>query len=254
MKIKVYILFMVLSFASVAAFGQGYYGDVEKFRENNPDGDKYEFAKTFINSLTYLRANETRGDKSVILDSSNIENSEDVGSLMDSLTLDSVNWRVSRNLLKKYKKPENGLMLKVTDLFLKLSEEQISLNSQERFLLGQLFEAQISGKMDGFDKYNFFEESKIIVGKRKQSLAKLLEASLLLNKVMISDVENEYGELVRLGITDKERDKLLYKLEEFYEDEDIEGGLQEGQSFLKGSIYSFHEFLSDYSWKALDDY
>ena len=244
-------VFIVLC-SSVNVLNAEYYGDVAQFVAANPDGNKYDFVKTYIMSLTYIKSNEERELDEIILDADTIENMESIGSLMDGLTLDSVNWRVARNLLKRYYDPSNGLMLKVTDLFQKMSEEQIDLNSKERFLLGELNEAQISGKMNSFDAHKFFKENSEITVQRKESFKKLLESALLVTKVLISSQENEYGELEALGINDRQRDRLIYRLDEFYGDE-YEGPAREGQSFLQASISELKEFLADYSWKTLDE-
>jgi len=241
----------MLIFAPMSSLGSDFYEDIEQFIKANPDGNKYEFVKTFITSLTYLKSNEERESQEIILDSHILDNAEGIGALMDGLTLDSVNWRISRNLIKRYHDPENGLMLKVSNLFMKMSEEQIEINSRERFILGELYEAQISGDIYNFDSYKFFKEIKSLSDQRKESFKKLLEAAILVTKVLVSNQMNAYGELESLGVSDEQRDKLIYKLDEFYGNE-FEGEMREGQSFLQASISELKEFLSDYSWKTLD--
>ncbi|MCA9399080.1 MAG: hypothetical protein KC618_04980, partial [Candidatus Omnitrophica bacterium] len=36
-----------------------YYEDLQKFKTNNPDGNKYEFVSDYIESLNYLRLSKT---------------------------------------------------------------------------------------------------------------------------------------------------------------------------------------------------
>jgi len=230
-----------------------FYDDVVQFIDKNPDGNKYEFVKTYITSLTYILANEVRRENEPQINSGNLEDSQSIGEIMDGLTLDSVNWRIAKNMLKRYRSPDNGLILKVTDLFLQMSDEQIEYNSHERFLMGQLYEAQISGNLYSFDSYKFFQEIQKLAALRKESMKKMLESAILVTKVLISSEQNEYGELDSLGVTDDERDRLLFKLDDFYGPYS-ETKVYEGQSFLQASIATLKDFLTDYSWKSQDDF
>ena len=63
-----------------------------------------------------------------------------------------------------------------------------------------------------------------------------------------SDKADKYGELVNLGITSKERQKLIDQLNKL----STQKKLKSGQSFLEGSLSTIREILEDSSWGTLD--
>lgn len=247
LPLMVFVFLLSIPFAG----GDLLYTDAEKFREHNPDVGKYDFVKDYLNSLSYLKTNEKRDREVTVKSSGALEKIENVKALIDNLIMDNANLRVARNYLKKYKRSPNGLILKVTDLFIKVSDEQIEFNNQERGLFESLHQFLESDDFKNFNKDKFLEDQKYLSDVKRESLKGLLEASLLVNKILISENPDEFGEYVNLGITKKERQKLLKKINEF-EGGDYQGDLREGQTFLQGSVSVIREILEDKSWAALD--
>ena len=227
------------------------YTDSEKFREHNPDVGKYDFVKDYLNSLSYLKTNEKRDREVTAKSSGALEKIENVQALIDNLIMDNANLRVARNYLKKYKGSPNGLVLKVTDLFIKACEDQIEFNNQERGLFESLRQFLDKDDFKNFDKDKFLEDQKSLSDDKREALKGLLEASLLVNKILISENPDEFGEYVNLGITQKERQKLLKKIHEF-DGGDYQGELREGQTFLQGSVSVIREILEDKNLAAFD--
>ncbi len=227
-------------------------GEIKEFIKNNPDGNKYEFTKAFITALEYIKANVERNENVKDINPYDLYDNKRIDELSNNITLDNVNWRIAKNMLKKYLNPQNGIMLKVADTFIKMCDEQIDLNGREKDWLDKIKDAQVKKKVGTFDQTKFLNDIQIISDERKESLKKMLESSMLASKVLISSQKNRYGELDRLGVSARERDSLLYKLENFYGD-NSEGGLREGQSFLEASVTVLKEALGDYSFDSLDD-
>jgi len=82
-------------------------------------------------------------------------------------------------------------------------------------------------------------------------LKNLLKSSILVSRLLVSDKVNRYGEYAYLGVTDKQRKRLVEKLNEF-DGKEYVGDLREGQSFLEGSIAVIRETLNDYNRLAVD--
>lgn len=242
------VLFM---FYSGVVFGANFYDSVDKIKEFNPDGKKYEFVKDYIFSLTYLKANEERSKKVSSMSFNKLDDVQKGRELINGFVQDNVHIRVARNLLNKYVSPENGLMLKVVDLFAEVCDELVIVNKSERSLLEEFQEIQAKQEMADFDGSEFRSKQRKLAEKRRDSLKKLFEASMLVTKVLVSDKEDRFDQLTMLGITVEEKDKLLEKLDQFG-GEDFNGELREGQSFLQGSISAIREVLMDSSWRLLD--
>jgi len=240
--------FILLSSPSIAE------GDsnVDNMIKYNPDVKKYEFVKSYIAALSYIKVNAERNEKYAAFTSKQIEELKPGRLLMDNLILDNNNIRVAKHYMLKYNKSENGLMLKAVDVFVNFSEQQLSLNNEERAILDELFEAHVNETIDGFDKKSFMLEQARLASLRKESWKDILRASLFIPKILISDQKNEMGELTWLAIDETERVKLLMKLDEFYGDL-YKGDLRVGQTFLQGSIAVIRDILEDSSWDSLPE-
>ncbi|MGE0267638.1 MAG: hypothetical protein AB7S78_04185 [Candidatus Omnitrophota bacterium] len=226
-------------------------GNKRKFKEQNPDWKKYEFTRDYLTSLEYLKKNAERYEK-IRTSSSEHKDEQRITVLRDELIQSNVNLRVARNYLKKYhNQTNNGLMLKVSDIFMKVCDTMIELNNQERALLEEMHSFQVKGSLEQFNLDLFESNQRKIYESRKESLRELLTASLLVGKVLVSNQENYYGEFDRLGITQEQRYKLLNKLKRFNQ-ESYKGDLRIGLSFVEGSVVAIREVLENYNYETND--
>ena len=228
-----------------------YPNDASQLQKYNPDGEKYEFVKDYLTSLSYLKINAKRSTSAVAVGFEDLNSTDKIKVSIDILVQENANLRVARNFLKGYKNnPQNGLIIKVTDLFEAMCDEQIDFNKREINLYKQLYES-LDKSSKSNKKLEYKNEELALAEERRESFKKLLEASMLVNKVLISDRVNEDGKMVLLGVTREERKKLLKKLDAFYEDE-YKGNLRAGQSFLQGSVSVIRELLENSDGYALD--
>lgn len=246
------VVFVLIGTLTLRANADVVYKDVDKFRRYNPDGKKYEFVKDYLTGLHYLKLNLQRKNEFRKREKGGYQDSHYVKGYIDNLKMNNVNLRVARNLIRKYRTPENGLILQVQDFFTKACNEQIAINNDERKLFEKLYTAHLEGLFDDFDKEGFLKKQVPINSRRKESKKILLEASLLIGKVLVSDRMDRFGDLSFLGITQKQKENLLLKIDEFYGD-GFEGELREGQTFLEASISAIREILEDRSFQLLDD-
>ena len=133
---------------------------------------------------------------------------------------------------------------------MKVCDEQISFNNRKKELIDKLHDLQISGGLGASDKEKFGAQLKQLAYERKESLKKLLESSLFIHKILISEKNDAMGEFTQLGISKNEREKLLSKLNEYFGDLG-KSGLKEGESFLEGSVAAIREILEDTSWGTI---
>lgn len=256
-SIKLKIFFIALFYLTPMIFpclsfsAEEMLGNSRKFKEQNPDWNKYEFARDYLTSLEYLKSNSDRYEEMRTF-AAKQEREKRLILLRDEMIQNNVNLRVARNYLKKYRtQVNNGLMLKVSDIFTKVCDELIGLNNQERKLLEDMYSSQAKGKLDQVMMEAFENDQRKIYAAKKESLKNLLQASILVAKVLVSNKENYYGEFDRLGITQEQRYKLLDKINQFNEDQ-YKGDLRMGQSFLEGSVVAIREVLEDYNYETND--
>ena len=222
--------------------------DADQFKKFNPDIQKYEFVRNYLTGLEYLQQNARREIEASKLTFDDLKKKEKIEGFKNDIVLNNFNLRIARNLLKRYKTADNGLMLKTTDVFSKVCDEQIGLNNAEKKIIENLFKDK---QGDDVTKENFFRDMRSVAEQRKESLKKLLEASLLVNKVLVSEKTDQYGEFFQLGVTKKERTKLIEMLDAF-QGEEFKGGVRPGQTFIQGSVAAIRQILEDRSWGTLD--
>ena len=247
------IIFLIFTFSfslSIKAYASGF-DQLERFQINNPDGKKYEFVSIYLKALEYLKKNEER---LIQIDSyryQELKQKEKGPYLIKQLDLDNVNLRIARNMLKKNVDAQNRLMLKVSDIFIEVCDELIGFNNTEKSMLEEVRVAFQKNKIAKFDQQRFIQDLDYLRARRKEASKKLIEASFLITKLLVSPKTDSYGELVRLGVTDEQRSKLINKMSVFY-GEQYEGELREGQTSLEGSIAVIRGILENYRWDALD--
>lgn len=248
---KIIILFFVVFMMAPLSWGEDLYSNPTKFKEFNPDGQKYQFARDYLSSLHYLYSNAQRDLKIKRTALDELEPEARTKLLRDNLNYHNVNLRVARNLLKKYQTSDNGLILKSVDLFIKACDEQIAINEKEsRFLEGASSTEQKNLPAQAVDSRMKREQTRLGL-ERKESSKKFLRASILVSKLLISDKEDRFGELIYLGMTKNERQKLLDQLKSFPGDK-FKGKLRQGQSFLEASVSTIRQVLEDSNWATID--
>ncbi|MCD4781933.1 MAG: hypothetical protein K8S27_15510 [Candidatus Omnitrophica bacterium] len=226
--------------------------DIENLQKYNPDIDKYYFVKTYLSALSYLKLNDERLMMSPNLHYSDLERDiPELEVMADIIIQNNTNLRVSRNLVKKFAKSQNGLILKSHQVFQESCEQLISLNSLEIKVLKNLFQAYRNGEMGRFDSVSFKKEIESIDAARKEALTGIFAASTFVSHVLISGQTDEDGDVFQLGIDQIERDKLLEDLDHF-SSEGYQGRLRSGQSFIQASIAVIRDKLEDYSWLTFD--
>ncbi len=251
---KIFGIFLLLSSIMMFSLSARAAEDTKEFVKNNPDGKKYDFVRNYLSALNYIYMNETRKSKREL---SKFEGTADekIEQYARELTRDNVNIRTARNLMKGYFRTNNPLMVKATDIFYQVCDEQTKFNDEEIALFKQGVSVKITPDNppdQGKTPQELLDKQTFLNNRRKDSMQKLLEASMLVSKVLISSQTDQEGELVALGLSEAERKKLLVKVDSFY-GPGFEGKLREGQSFLQASVSAIREVLEDYSWGTLDD-
>jgi len=246
-----FFIFMAMFCFAAETSAQETAQDAARFALNNPDGKKYEFVKAYVMGLEYLYQNDRAKENAGPLSEGMFEDVDALSAAMNRLITANVNLRIARNLVGKFDRTDNGLILKVAQLFAQFANDQVSHNNEERALLIQIHDAALKGQLDEPLLRLFSEQTVKINEKRKEASLKLLEASTLVGKVLISHRMNALGQLSQLGITKDERRKLLDRFKTF-EGEAYRGELREGQTFLQASVSAIRQVLDDSAYASLD--
>lgn len=251
-RFNVWILFFFIAMPHFA-YGRSMYIDpeVERYQEYNPDGKKYEFVRSYLNGLNYIYVNDLKNQENYELTFEYLENPSNLVKLRDDLVMNNINLRIARNFVKKYKNSENGLILKVTDVFVALCDSLIELNNQEKDYYNSLHQNMLNDDDFFMDRKEVSSWQQSINSQRKESMMRLLESSMLVAKVLVSSKADGYGELSYLAVTKDQKYNLLMLLDGFKGD-DYQGALREGQSFLGGSISVIREILENKNYAVLN--
>ena len=219
------------------------YSAENEFKRNNPDGNKYEFARSYISALSYFDVINQRWSKSTLKKKFVGHDLNVIRGSMHYLVLDNSDLRVAKNYMVKYLKLPNSLMRKVADMLIYSCDQDIVLNNQEKNLWQDWLNKKALGIPKPQEEKDFIKAQEAVELKRKESDKAIIKASILLTKVLLSqDNPNDKGRM--LAITDKQRSKLLDFLDE-YGKEVLDWGLKPGQSTLDASIAVIREVLED---------
>lgn len=253
MKSKLITIACLLNLIIVNNAGaQLYKADFEQFKKNNADGEKYNFVKDYLLALDAIEKNEEKFEKwTDYLGKGNKELTEDIKSYIDYLQQSNIHFRLAKNLLNKYKKSENTLIIKSVMLFNEACNGVAQSNNDERKLLSVYYEQIVADIDRELNQTKLFEEQQRIAYQRKEAFKMILESSLYVKKILISNVPNRYGEFVRLGVTETERKQLIDKLNTFF-GTNGQAGMAVGQNILEASVAEIREILEDYSWLSKD--
>lgn len=250
-KCKWFIFLLAGGLITLPAFAQSTIIDqTKKFSQYNPDGEKYEFIKYYLTALKYFETNQIRQDQRPDFNSTNLARSNFIKDQINELLQLNSKLRIAKNIINRYEDSNNGLILKTSKLFSQKCITLISLNNRERQALDDILALKKSGQLedDGFKP--FFHDLKVIERQRKEALSGILEASILASKVLVSDKLNVYEELSYLGVTEKQRSKLIERIKEF-KTANISDDLKPGQSFLDGSVSVIYGRLQDDGLKPI---
>lgn len=254
MKKIVYTTILVLGVVLCApanSFAQFAKSEFEQFKAANPDIKKYEFVNDFLLALDQIQKNQKQYDRWLDNEKMGVDAAQHTKEYIEFLKQANIQYRMANNFLKKYNRVDNGLMLKVVQIFSQACDEIVDINNSEREILTAYYDALTNDKLDDFDEEKMAEDQLSVANQRKESNLKILESSMYIKKILISNQPNKYGEFVRLGITEDERQNLINRLNLFFGESNV-NEVQAGQTFLEASVSAIREILQDYKWLAKD--
>ena len=223
----------------------------DEFVKNNPDVRKYEFARSYITALSYMKDIDDRWNKNAPKKLFANDKNKMILASINDLALDSSDLLVIKNYLLKYLTSPNMLMRKVADIVVVATSREISINHEEKSLWEKWYDLNTAGQATRPKEVEFVKNQYAMELRRKEADKDIIHASEMMTKVLISDKnENVKGHL--LAITAQQRQKLLDKLDSFGND-NLDWGLKPGQSTLEGSIAVIREILEDSIWISIDE-
>lgn len=227
----------------VAASVWGVCAAENEFKANNPDGGKYEFARSYISALGYFHEINRRWEKNPPKKKFAGDEPKMIRGNIEYLVLDNSNLRITKNYMIKYLDSPNSLMRKVADIIVVACDKDIALNNKAKNLWQDWLSFKAQAKPKPSEEKAFVNSQREIELQRKESDKDIIKASILLTTVLLSqDNANEKGKL--LAITQKQRDTLLDNLDVYGKDV-LDWGLKTGQSTLEASIAVIRGVLED---------
>jgi len=223
----------------------------DDFSKYNPDVLKYEFARSYITSLSYMKDIHDRWDKNAPKKLFADQKDKLILATIEDLALDNSDLRIIKNYLLKYLLAPNMLMRKVADIVVVATNREIAINDDERTLWQKWYGLNVNGQATRPKEVEFVKAQHNLELQRKEADKNIIQASIFLTKVLMSD-KNQDGKGHLLAITAQQRQKLLDKLDSFGAD-NLDWGLKKGQSTLEGSIAVIREVLEDSLWVSIDE-
>lgn len=223
----------------------------DDFSRVNPDIGKYEFARSYITALGYMKDINDRWEKNAPKKLFADQKNKLILATLNDLALDSSDLRIIKNYLLKYLLSPNVLMRKVADIVVVSSSREIAINDQEKELWQKWYDLNAADQVTRPKEVEFIKTQHSLELRRKEADKDIIQASVLMTKVLISD-KNKNGKGHLLAITAQQRQKLLDKLDAFGSD-NLDWGLKSGQTTLEGSVAVIREVLEDSLWISLDE-
>jgi len=232
---------LLLVFAIIGATGlYPAYGSTD-FQKNNPDIRKYEFARSYITALGYLKDIDDRWNKKIKV----------IRASVNDLAEDNTDLRIFKNYLVKYQASPNTLIRKITNTVVMATMREIAVNDDEKTLWEEWYDLNKAGQATRPKEIDFVKAQHVLALRRKEADKDIVQASVLLTKVLVSD-KNVNGRGHQLAVTSQQRQKLLDKLDS-YGHETLDWGLKPGQRTLEASIAAIREVLEDSIWISIDE-
>jgi hypothetical protein len=245
MKKSIFVLLMLLVVALPSRAE-----DSGAFKRYNPDGNKYEFARSYIASLGYLNSVDARWNKYADLKK---KSSEDKFILwnIERLVSDNMDIRVAKNYMTKYFDTRNRLMRKVTDSYVYACDQLVDINRQERELWESLKQLKDAKKFDAAQEKDFIDRQEALAIRRKDAMRGIVSSSVLMTKVLLSENTREKDIKKRLALSTEQREKLVGKLDSYARD-NLDWSLKPGQTFVQAAEASVREVLEDSFYLSAD--
>jgi len=223
----------------------------DDFSKNNPDVQKYEFARSYITSLSYMKEIYDRWNKNAPKKLFSDQKDIMIKATLNDLALDNSDLRIIKGYLAKYLRSPNMLIRKVSDIVVVAVSRDIAINDEEKSLWEKWYNLIAAGQATRAKEIEFVKTQHGMELRRKEADKDIVKASVLMTKVLVSD-ENKDGRGHLLAITAAQRQKLLDKLDSFGGDT-LDWGLKPGQRTLEGSIAVIREILEDSIWISIDE-
>ena len=215
------------------------------FKIKNPDIDKYEFVKNFIVGLGYYHRVAERLKGEADISKTVGQDIKLIQAFINNRTLDNTELRIARNYLTRFSSSRNGLIRKITQDTIVTYDKLISMSMSERELWQSFYDFKKKQASQRIDEKDFFNQQTSIALDKKEVAKGLLESSGFIHTVLLSAQKCESEKCSHLAITQKERDKLIEKLDAFAGN-NMAWGMKSGQSTAEACEAAIREVLEDH--------
>jgi hypothetical protein len=220
------------------------WASAQSFRENNPDVDKFAFAKSFITSLGYYGKLDIRLRSETGAGDSYARDVKVVKALVEGRTLDNTELRVAKNYLVKYVDSRNMLIRKVAYDAMAAYEQHIIVSSRERRLWQMYQRFKEKGVPSDLNEDAFKQQMGVLAEDRKAAAMGMLRAVVMFRAVLLSAERCSDENCRDLALTESERGKLVKKLDAFAGDRTA-WGMKPGQGTFEAAVAAVREVLED---------
>ncbi len=219
------------------------------FQENNPDIDKYAFAKSYVQSLAYYGRLEQRLLMEQKLARTAGSELDAIKTLIDDRTIDNTELRVAKNYLVKYLTSKNMLIRKVAYDAMGAYQQHIIVSSSERRLWQAYQRFKAKGVPRDFNEAQLQVQLRRLAADRKAAGLAVLETVMMFKKVILSARECADEDCMDLALTQAERARLIKQIDAFAGD-NMAWGVKVGQATFEAAVASLRECLEDTAFSS----
>ncbi|MBF0122103.1 MAG: hypothetical protein HQL21_01680 [Candidatus Omnitrophica bacterium] len=235
---------ILLVFVSCVFFPSLCGADDNSFKAKNPDIDKYPFVKNFITGLGYYHRVAIRLKAEADMPATAETEMKAIQLFIDNRTMDNTELRIARNYVTQFTSSRNGLIRKLAQDTIVTYDKLIAMSVEERGLWQAFLDFKKQQDSQRIDEGDFIRQQTEIALDKKEVAKGLLEACRIIHTVLLSAEKCESEECSHLAVTQKERDKLLEKLDAFA-GSNMAWGMKEGQSTVEACEAAIREILED---------
>ena len=177
----------------------------------NPDINKYEFVKAFINSLSDVASALER-----FQEVDNQSNKNDIQSTIDLMKVtkrSSADYERAASQIEDFSTSKNGLIVLAATSLRDQYRGHIKLNDEMIKMYEEIYSPEAINNPEKINVGKLMSRQGDLSAKHEEFMRSLMQTSLFLSQILVSEKPDTEGKMSILGITSKQKQDLIKDLE-----------------------------------------
>ncbi len=225
-------------------------GVIDDLQKRNPDIDKYEFTKAYIDSLgdvgNALSRFKTEDAYSQDFVQSTIE-------MMQDTKISTNDYKRAASKIKDYTVSKNETIALMAKAIIKVYENHVKLNDESVILLEEIYSPNNLNNPSKVDLGKLMSRQADLGAQHNEIMRFLMQTSIFITQMLVSPRTDSNGKISTMGITSTQRTDLLKELEINF-GEKVKKGFNKDikeMNYFESSGAILYEFLANSEFKTL---